>query len=149
MNVLSKQAGFTLIEMLVVLALIAFAMAISLPYATKSGDTRKLEALSSTIIAELRLTRAMAIAKNRYVSLAIDLKNRTINSSPPVTIPPSVKVELLTMQGQTQSDLLSFNFFPDGAASGGKIILSIEGNTREIDVNWLTGAVVQALDVGP
>jgi general secretion pathway protein H len=144
-----KQAGFTLVEMLVVLALIAFAMTISLPYATKSGDVRQLEAMTSTIIAELRLTKAMAIAQNRRASMTFDLKNRKINSLPTITIPPKVKVDLLTVQGQTQSNLMSFDFYPDGAASGGKIILAIEGNTREIDVNWLTGAVVQGSDAVP
>jgi general secretion pathway protein H len=149
MTAQGKQAGFTLVEMLVVLALIAFAMTISLPYATKSGEARKLEALTSTIIAELRLTRARAIAQNSRYSLAIDLKNRKINSSPPIIIPTTVKVELLTVQGQTQANLMSFDFYPDGAASGGKIILAIEGNAREIDVNWLTGAVVPGSDAMP
>jgi general secretion pathway protein H len=149
MTAKGKQAGFTLVEMLVVLALIAFAMTISLPYATKSGDVRQLEAMTSTIIAELRLTKAMAIAQNRRASLTFDLKNRKINSLPTIIIPPKVKVDLLTVQGQTQSNLMSFDFYPDGAASGGKIILAIEGNTREIDVNWLTGAVVQGSDAVP
>jgi general secretion pathway protein H len=150
MTAQEKQAGFTLVEMLVVLALIAFAMTISLPYATKSGDARKLEALSSTIIAELRLSRAKAIAQNRVVSLVVDLKERSINSSPPITIPASININLLTVQGQkTPSDQFGFNFYPDGAASGGKIILTLEERKREIDVNWLTGAVIQGSDAVP
>lgn len=144
-----KQAGFTLVEMLVVLTLIALAMTISLPYATKSGDIRRLDALTTTIIAELRLRRAMAITQNRSVALSIDLKNHMVNSSPPIAIPASVKIELLTSQGQNQTDQLSFNFYPDGAASGGKIILAIEGSAQEIDVNWLTGAVVKSSEAAP
>jgi general secretion pathway protein H len=149
MTAQEKQAGFTLVEMLVVLALIALAITISLPYATKSGDVRKLEALSSTIIAELRLSRAKAIAQNRMVSLIVDLKERTVNSSPPITIPASININLLTVQGQTPSDQFGFNFYPDGAASGGKIVLTLEKKKQEIDVNWLTGAVVQGSDVVP
>ncbi len=149
MTAQEKQAGFTLVEMLVVLALIALAMTISLPYATKSDDARKLEALSSSIISELRLSRAKAIAQNRMVSLVVDLKEHTINSSPPITIPASININLLTVQGQTPSNQFGFNFYPDGAASGGKIVLTLEKNKQEIDVNWLTGAVVQGSDVVP
>ena len=149
MTAQEKQEGFTLVEMLVVLALIAFAMTISLPYATKTGDARQLEALSSTIIAELRMSRAKAIAQNRKVSLVVDLKERTINSSPPITIPASININLLTVQGQTPFDRFGFNFYPDGAASGGKIVLTLEERKREIDVNWLTGAIVESSDVAP
>lgn len=149
MTAQEKQAGFTMVEMLVVLALIALAMTISLPYATKSDDARKLEALSSSIITELRLSRAKAIAQNRMVSLVVDLKEHTVNSSPPITIPASININLLTVQGQTPSNQFGFNFYPDGAASGGKIVLTLEKNKQEIDVNWLTGAVVQGSDVVP
>jgi general secretion pathway protein H len=149
MTAQDKQAGFTLVEMLVVLGLIALAMTISLPYATKSGDARKLEALTTSIIAELRLSRTKAIAQNRSVALSIDLKNRVINSSPPIRIPASLKIDLLTSQGENQTDQLSFNFYPDGAASGGKIILTLEGSTREININWLTGAIVQGSELAP
>ena len=149
MTAQEKQAGFTLVEMLVVLALIALAITISLPYATKTGDARKLESLSSTIIAELRMSRAKAIAQNRKVSLAVDLNERTINSSPPITIPASININLLTVQGQTPSNQFGFNFYPDGAASGGKIVLTLEERKQEIDVNWLTGAIVESSDVAP
>jgi general secretion pathway protein H len=95
------------------------------------------------------LSRAKAIAQNRSVALSIDLKNRVINSSPPITIPATLKIDLLTSQGENQTDHLSFNFYPDGAASGGKIILTLEGSTREIDINWLTSAIVQGSELAP
>ena len=135
--------------MLVVLALIAMAMAISLPHATKSGDLRKLEALAETMTSELRMVRAKAMSENRMMTLDFDLKNRIVKldgNSKPIVLPNEIQVSLLTAQDEKQDGQLGIKFYPEGGSSGGKIVLASPSSTREIDINWLTGAVV--LQVG-
>ena len=38
-------------------------------------------------------------------------------------------------------DIVAIRFFPEGAATGGRIVLSRERAAWQIDVEWLTGEV--------
>jgi len=133
--------GFTLVEMLVVLAILALTMLMSLPYVRGAGDARVLEAVAQTIVARLRQTQALAIANNAERAFSIDLKNTKIIGLI-FALPDGAKLRVETAQGLVTTDTASFRFFADGGSSGGKITLSKGASNYEIDLNWLTGAVV-------
>ena len=59
-----RNAGFTLLEMLAALAVIALVSAISIPALRPPSDAMRLEAAARQMAAALRLTRARAIAAN-------------------------------------------------------------------------------------
>ena len=137
--------GFTLVEMLVVLALVALMMAISLPYASQSRGARSLDAAAQIIASYLRNTQSAAIGSNRERQLLVDLKNGMISGpddNRSYELPDKIGVELFTVDNQIKEDRATFRFFPDGGSTGGKIVLSSGTNRREIAINWLTGAVV-------
>ena len=143
----TKTDGFTLVEMLVVLGLIAMAMAISLPYAKNSGEARQLEAFAQEVASQMRNARTSAIGRNIETSVEVDLEDRTIISVSPTKrqmIPAYINVNLITAQDQVETSKLIYQFFPDGGATGGKLIFTGKASRAEIDINWLTGAVVLA-----
>ena len=137
------ESGFTLAELLVVLAIVALAAAISFPNLKVGQDERSVRLLSERIAGALLQGRLRAIAKNEVSSIEFDIQTRIFdaNGEAIATMPANVKVELLTARGETFQDKPSIKFFPDGSSTGGSIILSTEETSRTIKLRWLTGHV--------
>ena len=75
----SSAAGFTLLEMLVVIVILALATAVAMPMLARPSDGVRVQATARDLINALRLTRAMA--RNAEVALAIDVDKRTFASA--------------------------------------------------------------------
>lgn len=137
--------GFTLVEVLVVLSLLAVVAIISLPYAVTSGDARRLDATAQVIAAKLRETQTSALFNNQENVLSMDLKKRLllqVESNRTYAIPGDMQIQVLTAENEVLDDSAAFRFFPEGGSTGGKITLLKADLKREIAINWLTGAVV-------
>lgn len=70
-----KRAGFTLVELLVVLGLIAVITAIAVLAMPRSIRTSKADSAMTTVIAELRRAREMAVSERR------DMEVRFVNNN--------------------------------------------------------------------
>jgi general secretion pathway protein H len=141
MNNRTNRDGFTLVEMLVVLAIMAASLAISLPYVRGSGDARSLDVTAQIIAARLRESQALAVSTNAERILGIDLKKGQLND-PVYSLPSGTSLKVETVDNQITADLVAMKFFADGGSTGGKITLSKGNEHLQIAVNWLTGAVV-------
>ena len=137
------DAGFTLLETLVVLAIFALVIGVSTPLMRAPPEGLQLQASARRLCAAMRDTRARAIAGNNELALSVDLARKSY-SSPTLTeifLPPNTLIELkiadVRRQGPQQGDIL---FFPSGASTGGEITLTLGGRRAIVDVNWLTGA---------
>ena len=137
------EAGFTLLEMLIVIAIVALAAAVAMPALTRPSDGLRLQTTARDLINAMRLTRAMAIARNAETTLAIDVDKRTITSAAIRTqsFAPDIaaKVTFAQLEGTVAHSTGSFRFFPDGSATGGDIALRLHGREARICVNWVTG----------
>jgi general secretion pathway protein H len=142
-----KDEGFTFIEMLVVLGLMAVLISISLPYSTTSGEARELDTFSQFVTLKLRETRYSAIWANKERKIIFDLKKGLVAQTEPERIYPLPKgssFKIVTAENEVIADFAAIRFFPDGGSTGGKITI-FKGNTkREVAINWLTGAIVMS-----
>ncbi|MFB9069483.1 GspH/FimT family pseudopilin [Pseudofulvimonas gallinarii] len=131
----SRRMGFTLIEMIAVLALvgiIAVAMSVSL---VRGLSSTKVKAASRDLAAAMRYTRGQAIIKRQERALEVDVENKTYTApgKRPVKLPDDMHLRLLTTRqelshaGETAGRIL--RFFPDGSSTGGRVRLS--SGTRE------------------
>jgi general secretion pathway protein H len=138
----SSAAGFTLLEMLVVIVILALAVAVAMPMLARPSDGVRLRATARDLINALRLTRAMAIARNAEIAFAIDVDKRTF-ASVAVRIQsfgPDIAVELRFAEPErTARSTGGFRFFPDGSSSGGDVHFRLRGSEAKVCVNWLTG----------
>lgn len=137
-------AGYTLVEMLVVLVLLGMAAAMSLPYATSSGQAQKLDATASQLATLFRQAQTVAYVTNRdaRVSFERDSRKWLVNgTSPQLELDRSLTVMALTVEGQVSEKEINYRFFPSGGSSGGRVVLEVNKNKVAIDLNWLTGAV--------
>ena len=134
-------AGFTLVEMLVVLAIMALVAAIAAPGLVSHYRTRTLETVAGEITMRLRLSRTSAIATARPKQVVVDLGSRLIRfgERDSLALPDDVKMTVTTGQETVAGRQTVLTFLPDGSASGMDIALKQKGRTARIAVNWLTG----------
>jgi general secretion pathway protein H len=142
-----SAAGFTLVEMLVVLAILGLVAAVTLPALTTPSDSVRLRATTGELLAALRLTRTGAITRHTEMALVLDLEARTMQSPvvPVRRFEPDVTAEMVIAEPErTTPSRGAFRFFPDGSSTGGDIRLRLSGREARICVSWLTGQVREA-----
>jgi general secretion pathway protein H len=139
------ESGFTLLEMICVLAIIAMLVAIALPAFPRGTSRTMLEAYALETAALLKADRNAAI--RRGVAVATDLSSisRTIRSGASgrlVQLPQDVGFNaILASQCGQRAVGMAIQFLPSGMSCGGTIFLSRLGTTLEVRVTWLTGGV--------
>ncbi len=140
--------GFTLLEILVVLALIGVIAATFAPLALRSlaggGELAALEIASA-----LRDARSQAIAGNLEVAVTVDVAgNRyAVGDRPAVALKDDVSLALFTAQAELLSDHVGrIRYFPDGSATGGEVTVFDRETTWRVRVEWLTARVAVVAD---
>lgn len=136
------SAGFTLLELLLVLAILGLVAALVLPALRRPPDNLRLEAASRTLASALRLSRAQAIARNTDVVLTIHADRRMFESSAgsAIQLDHEISVEMIFAAPERRGRAAgAIRFFPDGTSSGGEIVLTLDKRRARISVNWLTG----------
>lgn len=140
----SRQAGISLLEMLLVIGLIAGASLLAAAAFTGGMKGTQLRSAVKEVAAELRYTRTHAIATGEPQSFTIDPVGRSWQAPKDHhgTIPAEIDVRFIgARQVQPTEGQGAVMFFADGAATGGRVQLSREGAAWDIDVAWLTGQV--------
>lgn len=138
------EAGFTLIEMLVVLAILVMTTTFIVPLFSGGSEGARLQMAASELASAFQLTRSAAIMRNTDMSLMIDVNSRTFSSSvvSQRSFAPDIDAKLAFASGlgSGASDG-GFRFFPDGSSTGGDVTLSLRGRQTKLCVDWLTGLV--------
>jgi general secretion pathway protein H len=140
-DVSDRAAGFTLLELLLVLAILSVIAAISAPLLTAPSDNVRLRSAGEQMVAALSLARAGAIARNGVTVIVIDAERRAIHRGGLVEpFAPDILVRLTIAESERVSATRGgFRFFPDGSSTGGDIVLSLRGRELRLCVDWLTG----------
>ena len=140
------EAGFTLIELIVVFVVMALVLALFISRGTNPGRGLNLQASATDLAGALREARSMAIASNRPVSVAIDVERRswTPQGGGETAFPAGTRVTLTTTGNETRKGAGNIRFEPDGTSTGGRVELIDGGRRIGIGVDWLTGRVTVA-----
>jgi general secretion pathway protein H len=142
--------GFTLVELIAVIVLLAIAMAAVTFSFSKSLQSAKVRAASRDLVAALRYTRGQAIVKGQQEVLLLDL-DRNAYTAPgkgPVELPKGMSLRLTTAQSeQTGENSGGIRFFADGSSTGGHISVLQGQREWRVNVAWLTGDI--SLDEKP
>ncbi len=141
----SGEEGFTLIEVVCVLAIVAMLAAIILPAIPRGTTRARLEAYAVETAALLRSDRNFAIRGRKQVATELSAVARSIRSGASdgiVQLPDDVHFDaLLAARCAGRAAGTSIDFFPSGMSCGGTIALTRSGAGFQIRVNWLTGGV--------
>jgi len=139
------EAGFALIEILCVLAIIGMLAAIILPAIPRATSRARLESYAVETAALLKADRNSALRRQIQVATLIDAPQRSIRSGVTgrvIRLPGDVTLDaILASRCADHNAGRSVDFFPSGMSCGGTIALSRPGMGFEVRVNWLTGGV--------
>lgn len=141
---LRRRAGFTLIEMLVVLLLIAVAVTGVSVTVAKSLETARVNAVSRDLAAALRYTRGRAIVRGSEQVILFNLRDwsYTVPGKPAKTLPSGMELRVRTAaEEQIDADTWGMRFYPDGSSTGGRVTVMRGQREWQINVSWLTGEV--------
>jgi len=139
------QEGFTLLEMVCVIALVAMVAAVLLPFVPRNTSRARLQAYALEAATLLKADRNAAIRRGADVATLVDAPSRAIRSGATartLRIPEDVRFEALLPQTcRRRAALSTISFFADGMSCGGAIALTRLDSSYEIRVNWLTGRI--------
>lgn len=139
-----RPAGFTLIEVVMVLMLAVLVITVAAVSLTRGLGSAKVRAAGQDLVAALRYTRAQAIVTRKQQALELDVDKRSYIAprKAEVQLPEDMELRLLTAAEERTGDSTGrVRFYPDGSSTGGRIKLVYGERAWDVEIAWLTGEV--------
>ncbi|NWG46882.1 MAG: GspH/FimT family pseudopilin [Alphaproteobacteria bacterium] len=139
-----RAAGFTLLELLVVMSLLELVALFAVPRFQAGMPRAEVTAKAQSLAVLLRRARAEALRTGRPVDVRYEPEARRFVRSDgqgAYTLPPEPTLALSTVRLAVPLPPQTLRFFGDGSANGG--VLRLEQGTAgaEVRVDWMTGSV--------
>lgn len=122
---MTPMRGFTLVEILVVLAVVASLAAVALPQLQAALPGVKARRDSAQAVMRLHTARDRSLASGEVV--AVEFSDMEATFIPMGTVQPSERTFV--------------RFFPDGSVTGGTLVIGRGGAAHLIRLHPLTGSV--------
>ncbi len=139
-----SNAGFTLIELIVVLAIVALGYSAVAVNFSSGNDAMALKAAARDLTSGLRYVRSQAMLSHETATLDFNLSNNSYSLTGQKKIymlPENIDVTINTAKEELHDGVAKLRFFPDGSSIGGRVTLEKKSHVQEININWLTGHV--------
>jgi general secretion pathway protein H len=144
-RIAARPRGVTLIELLIVLAILGALAAVVLPMLGPGVSSLEIKGAAREVASGLKLARSEAMASRQETFVTIDLEHRRFmvgQSTREHALPKALDIKLFTAQKDLVSDTVgAIRFYPDGGSNGGRITLAAGERKYEVDIDWLTGRV--------
>lgn len=139
----ATEAGFTLVEMMVVLAILVGVASVATVGLRPAANVRVAASTTTAVVTLLKLARIDAIQNGRRSNVTFDVTARMMgrDGTPPVAIAKGATLSVETAREAGGSGLSVIAFLPDGRSSGGRVDIGAGGEHRSITVDWLTGLI--------
>ncbi len=138
--------GFSLIELMVVIILVMMLFGLVGASLSRSISAAELRNEVRDVIAGLRHTRGQAIVQRQEQVFLVDAEQRTWQAAgrEPEALPEGLDITLSTARSElTGENAGGIRFYPDGASTGGSVLLSVDERKWYVTVGWLTGEISQ------
>ncbi|MCU7921984.1 MAG: prepilin-type N-terminal cleavage/methylation domain-containing protein [Candidatus Thiodiazotropha sp. (ex Dulcina madagascariensis)] len=143
----ARLRGFTLIELMLVLVVLALLVTLTPPLFEKAFPALKLKAAARDLAQEIRYVQQTAILTGRPMQVRFNLQTHAyqsdqVNGGEVRALPEGIR--FVTRDGPMPAEdrqRLILVFYPDGSSSGGLLLLDNGGRRFAITVDWLTSRV--------
>jgi len=141
-----RVPGFSLLELLVVMAVISLVLSLAVPRLSASLEGMALKHTSRELALALKHLHRQAIRRGQVAELLLYLDRHEYalgQQGKRHALPRDIHITLTTgASEQVDAATGAVRFYADGSASGGEIRLAQGGRDTAIQINWLTGRVV-------
>ena len=146
-------SGFTLLELLVVLAIASLLVALVPPLYSKVVPGARLKTFTHDFVVSLRESRALAVSGSRRVGLRLiaDPPSYAVDGGPAIYPPGGIRMtafDYIAAQRRPLNDShaitdrdLSIRFYPDGSSNGAVVRIASGTASYRVDVSWFMGEV--------
>ena len=141
----SAQAGFSLLEMVAVVLILAFSVALAGSLLTGDRTGISIRADVEKVAVRLRQARLSAIREQSIISAVIDTERRLITASDgrgSIRLDPRYRLNVIAAQSARQGNgVVGVRFYSNGGSSGATVEFLYRSSRHELRVNWLTGRI--------
>jgi general secretion pathway protein H len=141
----SRQRGFTLLELTVVLLVVVLGFSVIGLNLSSGNESTQIKAAARDIVSALRYARGQALMTREETTVALDLgsNNYKVTGRDKIyKIPEAIDITVVTAQSELAGEgMANIRFFPDGSSTGGRVTLGLGQAKWKIDINWLTGQI--------
>jgi len=133
------SAGFTLIEMIIVLVVLGLVAGLVMSRGPSRSPTVEVRSAATQVLQGMRAARSQAIAAGQLQAFSVDGGAHVyrIGTGTPQALPRNVAVQL-EVAGRAAR---AIDFLPDGSSSGGVVLLASATRRMSVTVDWLSGRI--------
>ncbi len=143
---MEKEKGFTLLELVIVMLLIALLMSLAAAFFSNTLPSSKFRASVREVAATIRHARALAQIRGEAQTLTIDMDTGRfrIGDAGGKALPDGVHIKVIDPhEGEIDRGSYRMDFSPAGGIEGGTIVVWNEKKTATITIDPIAGPVVQ------
>jgi general secretion pathway protein H len=139
---ITREAGFSLLEVVAALAIVAFAARLVAVNISKAPGPATVAAVAALLATEARAARANAIRRGTDTTFDVTASADRAARRAELRIGRDIALEATVAADVDPSRSRPMvRFFPDGSSTGGTIRLSRGATAMELRINWLSGRV--------
>ena len=137
------ERGFTLLEMVVAVAIAALVLGVSAPAIQRLYTSTQYHGAVNDVVTLLSSARYSAIRKGGNIDVLINPKTRQLTLGDKVQeLPGSMQLEVLGSRELNRDGAGVIRFYADGSSSGGVVSMENDaGRAVQVQVDWLLGRV--------
>ena len=142
---LSRNAGFTLLEIIIVLSLITLIVGLSAAFFAQTLPSQQFNTTVRQISATMKHARALAQMKGERQVFTVDLDSRQygLEGQGERQLPPDMGVKVIDpLSGEITKGKYYFVFYATGAFEGGTIELWNNRKKNQIHLDPIVGTVI-------
>ncbi len=136
--------GYTLAELLVVLAILGLVTAIAAPRFTTRSDPARIRQVSAEVVNLLRNAKISARRTGTSTKIFFNPLEKQVwieGGGKKLDFDPELNLTVTGADVESEGDNIGIRFFPDGQSTGGVIEMELGTTIHKIDVIWANGEV--------